>query len=113
MAQRRQRTRVRAHDIPGSIVLDSGALSAAARGDYWVQAELTLAEQFGIEVHVSSVTLAETLRAHRRDARVHAVPGGALQDAVTHQLGRGAGELLGRTGETTPWMPSSRSAPKP
>ena len=113
MAQRRQRTRVRAHDIPGTIVLDSGALSAAARGDDWVQAELTLAEQFGIEVHVSSVTLAETLRAHRRDARVHAVLGGALPNAVPHQLGRGGGELLGRTGETTPWMPSSRSAPKP
>jgi hypothetical protein len=63
-----------------------------------VQAELTLAEQFGIEVHVSSVTLAETLRGHRRDARVHAVLAGALQDAVTPQLGRGAGELLGRTG---------------
>ena len=98
MARRRQRTRVGAHDLPDGVLLDSGALSAAAQGDARVRAEVTLAEQFGIELHGSSVTLAETLRGHRRDARVHAVLAGASQDVVTPQHGRAAGELLGRTG---------------
>lgn len=59
---------------------------------------LGVAEQFGIELHVSSVTLAETLRGHRRDARVRGVLAGASQDVVTPQLGPAAGELLGCTG---------------
>jgi predicted nucleic acid-binding protein len=78
-------------------VLDSGALSAAATGDARVRAELGLAEELGVDVHVSSVVLAETLRGHRRDTRIHAVLGGVTQDAVSPQLGRSAGELLGRT----------------
>jgi hypothetical protein len=97
MARRRQTSRVGAHGIPDGVVLDSGALTAAAQGDVRVRAELTLAEQLGVEVHVSSVTLAETLRGHPRDARVHAVLAGASQDSVTPRLGRAAGELLGRT----------------
>ena len=48
-------------------------------------------------MYVSSVTLAETLRGHRRDARVHAVLAGTDQVVVTPQLGRAAGELLGQT----------------
>ena len=98
MARRRQRSRVRVHHLPDGVVLDSGALSAAAQGDARVRAELTFAEQFGIEVHVSSVTLTETLRGHRRDARIHGVLAGASQDPVTPALGRAAGALLGRAG---------------
>ncbi|MHB8293301.1 MAG: type II toxin-antitoxin system VapC family toxin [Acidimicrobiales bacterium] len=97
VARRRQRAQIRGHGVPDGVVLDSGALSAAAKGDARVRAELTLAQQFGVEVHVSSVTLAETLRGHRRDARAHAVLASTAQDAVTPHLGRAAGELLGRT----------------
>ena len=78
-----RRARVRTHPVPDSVVLDSGALSAAARGSHWVRAELTLAEQIGIEVHVNGVTLAEILRGHRRDTRLRAVLASALQDKVT------------------------------
>jgi predicted nucleic acid-binding protein len=77
--------------------LDSSALSGAAAGQVRVRAELSLAEELGVEVHVSSVTLTETLRGHRRDARVHAVLAGTEQKPVTPQLGRAAGELLGQT----------------
>jgi hypothetical protein len=42
--------------------------------------------------------LTETLRGHRRDARVHAVLAGTEQQPVTPELGRAAGELLGKTG---------------
>jgi predicted nucleic acid-binding protein len=77
--------------------LESSALSGAATGHIRVRAELTLAEQLGVDVHVSSVTLTESLRGHRRDARIHAVLAGTDQEPVTPQLGRSAGELLGRT----------------
>jgi hypothetical protein len=45
---------------------------------------------------VSSVTLTEVLRGHPRDARVHALLGGIERDPVTPEMGRAAGELLGR-----------------
>lgn len=97
MARRRQRRQLRTGAIPDAVVLDSTALSSAAAGEVRVRAELSLAEELGVEVHVSSVTLTETLRGHRRDARVHAVLAGTDHKSVTPQLGRTAGELLGRT----------------
>ncbi len=97
MARRRQRRQLRTGAVPDAVVLDSGALVGAAAGQVRVRAELSLAEQLGVEVHVSSVTLTETLRGHRRDARVHALLAGTDQLPLTPQLGRAAGELLGRT----------------
>jgi predicted nucleic acid-binding protein len=47
---------------------------------------------------VSSVTLAEVLRGHRRDTRVHALLAAVEQHPVTPHVGRAAGELLARTG---------------
>ena len=97
MARRRQPRRLRPGGIPDAVVLDATALSGAAAGPPRVRAELSLAEEFGVEVYVSSVTLTETLRGHRRDAGVHAVLTGTDQKPVTPQLGRAAGELLGQT----------------
>ena len=97
MARRRQRRQLRPGGLPDAVVLDSTALSGAAIGHLRVRAEVGLAEQLGVDVYVSSVTLAETLRGHRRDARVHAVLAGTDQVAVTPQIGRAAGELLGLT----------------
>ncbi|HBW20253.1 MAG TPA: hypothetical protein DEH11_15205 [Actinobacteria bacterium] len=57
-----------------------------------------LAERLGAKVHVSAVTLAETLRGGPRDARVHSLVKSAVPHPVTPGLGRAAGELLGRTG---------------
>jgi len=79
------------------VLLDSGALSAAAQGDARVRAELSLAEQLGVRVHVSSVTLTEVLRGHGRDARIHSLLTAVDKDSVTSEIGRAAGELLGRT----------------
>ena len=97
MARRRQRRQLRPGGIPDAVVLDATALSGAAAGQARIRAELTLAEELGVEVYVSSVTLTETLRGHRRDARINAVLTGTDQKPVTPQLGRAAGELLGRT----------------
>lgn len=97
MARREQRRKLRPAALPDAVILDAGALSGAAEGASRIRAELSLAEQLGVDVYVSSVTLTETLRSHGRDARVHAVLAGTDQQAVTPQLGRSAGELLGQT----------------
>ncbi len=98
MARRRQRPGLRAPEFPDALLLDSEGLSAAATGDLRVRAEMSLAERLGVSVHVSAVTLAETLRRGGRDARLHSLLKGVDQEAVTPALGRAAGELLGRTG---------------
>jgi len=84
--------------LPDAVLLDSEGLSAAAAGSARVRAELALAERLGAKVHVSAVTLAETLRGGPRDARVHSLLKGVVPQPVTPGLGRAAGELLGRTG---------------
>ena len=97
MARRRQRRQL-AGEVPDAVLLDSEGLSAGAQGDARVRAELTVAEQLGARVHVSSVTLAEVIRGQRRDARVHSLLSAGEKVPVTPELGRTAGELLGRTG---------------
>ena len=97
MARRRQ-LRQLAGEVPDAVLLDSEGLSAGAQGDARVRAELTVAEQLGARVHVSSVTLAEVIRGQRRDARVHSLLSAVEKVPVTPELGRTAGELLGRTG---------------
>lgn len=97
MARRRQRRQL-AGEVPDAVLLDSEGLSAGAEGDARVRAELTVAEQLGARVHVSSVTLAEVIRGQRRDARVHSLLSAVEKVPVTPELGRAAGELLGRTG---------------
>ena len=97
MARRRQRRQL-AGEVPDAVLLDSEGLSAGAQGDARVRAELTVAEQLGARVHVSSVTLAEVLRGQRRDARVHSLLSAVEKVPVTPELGHAAGELLGRTG---------------
>jgi predicted nucleic acid-binding protein len=97
MARRRSRRQLRRPAVPGAVVLDSHALSAGAQGHARVRAELLLAERLGASVHVSSVTLAEVLRGHARDARVHTLLSALDKEPVTPELGRAAGELLGIT----------------
>ena len=62
------------------------------------RAELTVAEQLGARLHVSSVTLAEVLRGWPRDARVHLLLSAIEKAPLSAHLGRAAGELLGLTG---------------
>jgi predicted nucleic acid-binding protein len=98
MARRRQIRQLRAGEVPNAVVLDAAGLSAGAQGNPRVRAELTVAEELGTRVHVSSVTLAEVLRGHPRDARAHLLLSGIEKVPVTTDLGRAAGELLGQTG---------------
>jgi len=100
MARQRRPRRLKPRTaVPDAVVLDAGALSAGARGDVRVRAELTFAEQLGVRVHVSAVTLTEVLRGHARDARIHSLLAAVVKDSVTPEIGRAAGELLGEAGK--------------
>lgn len=64
MARRQQRRKLRPASLPDAIILDAGAHSGAVEGSAQMRAELSPAEQLGVDVYVSSVTLTETLRGH-------------------------------------------------
>lgn len=66
MARRRRCRQLTAGVLPDAVVLDSTALSGAGPGQVRVRAEPSLAKGPGAEVHVSSVTLTETLGARVR-----------------------------------------------
>jgi predicted nucleic acid-binding protein len=84
-------------DPAEAILLDAEGLSKAADAHPVVRAFLLAAELSRTPVVVSAVTLAETLRGQRRDAGVHGVLGGCRIEPVSTEVGRAAGELLGRT----------------
>jgi predicted nucleic acid-binding protein len=81
-----------------TLLLDAEGLSKAADADPLVRAFILAAQLSRTPVVVSAITLTETLRGHRRDARVHGVLGGCRIEPVSAEVGRAAGELLGRTG---------------
>ncbi len=97
MARRRSRRQLRVLTVPDHVLLDSEGLNGATANNLRVRAELVMAERLGSEIHVSAVTLAETMRGGARDARIHAFLQGVRQEPVTPALGRAAGELLGQT----------------
>jgi len=81
-----------------AIVLDSEGLSKAARGQRQVAVALAAAVAAAVPVVVSAITLTEVLRGRRRDAAVHLLLKAFRVEPVSEELGRAAGELLGRTG---------------
>ena len=82
----------------GVLVLDSEGLSKLAVGNQRARAYLESARKRGARVVVSAITLTEVLRGGSRDALVHRVLSRIAVLPVTPELGREAGELLGRTG---------------
>jgi predicted nucleic acid-binding protein len=82
----------------GSLVLDSEGLAKLAAGDQRARAYLQSAVERGAQVVVSAVTLTEVLRGGPRDAVAHRVLSRVSVQPLSAELGRHAGELLGRTG---------------
>ncbi len=80
-----------------SLLLDGEGLSKSAAGDVRAHAHLIAARRLRLPVVVSALTLAEVLRGHPRDAGVHLLLKGCVIEPVTREIGRAAGELLGRT----------------
>ena len=91
---------MRTGDGAVGLVLDSHGLSEAARGEDTVRSLVRRAVTAGAPVVVSAATLAEVLRGAARDASVHFLLKGLRVQAVTAEVGRSAGELLGRTGRS-------------
>ncbi|MGI8427164.1 MAG: type II toxin-antitoxin system VapC family toxin [Actinomycetota bacterium] len=92
MARRRRR------DLGGTLVLDAEGVSKAASDDVRVHAFLTSARNRDARVVMSAITLAEVLRGGPRDSKVHLVARRVSKEPVTAEIGREAGELLGKTG---------------
>jgi hypothetical protein len=79
-----------------ALVLDSGALIAADRGDRELHARLRAAEQAGLELRTTGIVIAETWRDDGgRQARLARLLKAVDVIAVDRLLGRRAGILLG------------------
>ncbi len=79
-------------------MLAADGVSKVAAGDRRAQALLVSARDRDARVVVSAVTLAEVLRGTPRDADVHRVLNRVTELAVTSEVGRQAGALLGAAG---------------
>ncbi len=90
--------RGRAVLAPERVILDSGAVIAWSRGDVRVRAMVRRAVEFGLDLRVPVVVLAETLRGSVRDAPVNRVLKSVDVLMTVEAVGRVAGRLLGRTG---------------
>ena len=82
----------------GTLVLDADGLTKLAARQSAVLARTLTAYARGGEVVTAASTLTEVLRGGPRDASLHRILRRVTVAAVTEQLGREAGELLGRTG---------------
>jgi predicted nucleic acid-binding protein len=86
--------------VSGTLVLDREGLAKLASGDQRARGYLQTAVARRARVAVSAITLTEVLRGGPRDAAVHRVLSRVTMVAVTPEIGRRAGELLGSTGLT-------------
>jgi predicted nucleic acid-binding protein len=82
----------------GTLVLDSEGVSKLAAGDARARAYLESARSRRSRVAVSAITLTEVLRGGARDTAVHRVISRITVVPVSAEIGRKAGELLGKTG---------------
>ncbi len=84
-----------------ALVLDSGALVAADRGDRTLAAKLRVAQRSGLELRTTGVVIAEAWRdAHGRQANLARLLKAVDVRAVDRHLGQTAGALLGESGGT-------------
>jgi predicted nucleic acid-binding protein len=84
--------------VGGGLVLDAEGIVKFATGDARTLQRLEAARQRRSQVVTASSTLAEVLRGGPRDARLHKVLSRITVVPIDRNLGRSAGELLGRTG---------------
>ena len=83
------------------LILDSGAVIAAARGDQRVRAFLARARDLRASIEVPIVVVSETIRGNARDAPVNRILNAVGESPVaTEEIGRTAGSLLGAAAST-------------
>ncbi|HEV8024730.1 MAG TPA: PIN domain-containing protein [Candidatus Nanopelagicales bacterium] len=83
--------------IVRSIVLDATALTEAAQEGAQLRIQLGRAIKRGATLHTTAATLTEVLRGHPRDALIHRLLQSLKVRVIDEDLGRTAGERIGRT----------------
>jgi predicted nucleic acid-binding protein len=84
--------------VDRALVLDAQGLVKLAAGDPTVRALAQTAHQRYDRVVTAASTLTEVLRGGARDARLHRILQRVTVATIDKEVGRKAGELLGRTG---------------
>lgn len=80
-----------------SVVLDATALTVASDDRSEVRRVLRRWEEDGVDLFVAAATLTEVLRGHPRDALIHRLLQSLKVRVIDEDLGRTAGERIGRT----------------
>ena len=80
-----------------SVVLDATALTVASDDRSEVRRVLRRWQEDGVDLFVAAATLTEVLRGHPRDALIHRLLLGLRVRVINEDLGRAAGERIGRT----------------
>ena len=80
-----------------SVVLDATALTVASQARSEVRRVLRRWEEDGVDLFVAAATLTEVLRGHPRDALIHRLLLAIKVRVIDEDLGRAAGERIGRT----------------
>ena len=80
-----------------SVVLDATALTVASQATSEVRRVLRRWEEDGADLFVAAATLTEVLRGHPRDALIHRLLLAIKVRVIDEDLGRAAGERIGRT----------------
>lgn len=79
-----------------SVVLDATAITVASDDESEVRAALRRWKSDGADLIVAAATLTEVLRGHPRDALIHRLLSSLKVRVIDEQLGRAAGERIGR-----------------
>lgn len=80
-----------------SVVLDATAITVASDARSEVRRLLRRWEDDGVELFIAAATLTEVLRGHPRDALIHRLLLAVKIRVIDEDLGRAAGERIGRT----------------
>lgn len=80
-----------------SVVLDATAVTLAAQDRSEVRRILRRWQDDAADLYITATTLTEVLRGHARDALIHRLLAAMNIRVVDAELGRAAGERIGRT----------------
>lgn len=80
-----------------SVILDATAVTLAAEERSPVRRILRRWQDDSVDLYVTAATLTEVLRGHTRDALIHRLLAATNIRVVDAELGRAAGERIGRT----------------
>jgi predicted nucleic acid-binding protein len=80
-----------------SVVLDASAITIAADKYSKVRGVLRRWQEDSADIYVAASTLTEVLRGHKRDALIHRLLASLNVYVIDAEIGRAAGERMGRT----------------